>query len=596
MLEIGTLVDGKYRILDIVGQGGMSVVYLARNERANKSWAIKEVRKTGTENLEVKQNSLIAETEMLKKLSHPYLPAIVDVIETEDTYLVVMDYIEGTDLNKVLKENGAQDQEKVIEWAKELCDVLGYLHTRTPPIIYRDLKPANVMLKPDGKITLIDFGTAREIKVKDAADTVSLGTRGYAAPEQFGANAKTDARTDIYCLGATIYHLVTNHNPSTEPYVMEPIRQRIPTLSGGLEKIILKCTQPRPQDRYQSCAELMYALEHYEKEDESHRKKQIRKLGIFIASIVMTFICLAVTVFGYNAAENVKTSNYDLQIDEAGNLANDRQSRIKAYQSAMIIDPTRTDAYTGMIDLFLSDESDDANLSGKLESKPKTNENSSEAGYITQLKVGLDNMDSNNNSQGTVMVLDQLKTVPENYAEVCYKIGMAYWYEYTTEDARKTEAISWFNDVVEYGSDTEKSRYNKELAQIYRDIGTCKKTIKDTSRLAEKTKGYEELWDKLNQLAEASKTMTDDEAKILAWEEIVYEMQYELREFTSRLKKPKEDLLAIINDISDSLDSFVSLYPEIDERKTDLLKEINVATDKIKADKDTGTSAPEPES
>ena len=291
MLEIGQLVDNKYRVLDIVGKGGMSVVYLARNERANKSWAIKEVRKVGEENLEVKKNSLIAETEMLKNLSHPNLPTIVDVIETEDTFLVVMDYIEGNDLSEILREYGAQPQEKVIEWGLQLCDVLGYLHTREKPIIYRDLKPANIMLKPDGNITLIDFGTAREIKVADANDTISLGTRGYAAPEQFGANAKTDARTDIYCLGATMYHLVTNHNPATEPYVMSPIRERNPALSAGLENIILKCTRNNPDERYQSCAELMYALEHYDTIDEAYRKKQKRKLGSFITMLVLMVVC-----------------------------------------------------------------------------------------------------------------------------------------------------------------------------------------------------------------------------------------------------------------------------------------------------------------
>ena len=142
MLQIGQLVDNKYRILDVVGRGGMSVVYLARNERANKNWAIKEVRKIGEENLEVKKNSLIAETEMLKNLSHPNLPTIVDVIETNDTFLVVMDYIEGNDLGKVLGEFGAQPQKKVVEWGLQLCDVLEYLHTRPKPIIYRDLKPA----------------------------------------------------------------------------------------------------------------------------------------------------------------------------------------------------------------------------------------------------------------------------------------------------------------------------------------------------------------------------------------------------------------------------------------------------------------------
>lgn len=569
MLEVGTLVDGKYRILDIVGHGGMSVVYLARNERANKSWAIKEVRKSGTENLEVKQNSLIAETEMLKKLSHPYLPTIVDVIETEDTYLVVMDYIEGQDLGKILKENGPQDQEKVIEWAKALCDVLGYLHTRTPPIIYRDLKPANVMLKPDGKITLIDFGTAREIKVKDANDTVSLGTRGYAAPEQFGSNAKTDARTDIYCLGATIYHLVTNHNPATEPYVMEPIRQRIPTLSGGLEKIILKCTMPRPQDRYQSCAELMYALENYEKEDEEHKKKQAKKLGTFIASFIMMLICAGVTVFGYSSAEGAKSSNYDLQLTMAEDVTLSAEERVDSYFNAIAIDPTRTEAYNEMIDLFLSSDEELGRLTEK------------EAAYFSQMKVGIDQMD-NGTYQRTVYPFDELKTEPSNYAEVCYNIGMAYWYDYSTEASRKIEAVSWFNEAVEYGSDSD-TEYSRALAQIYANIGTCKKTIRDTSRLTEKNEGYIELWDMIKGLQQSCSTMNDDEAKVLGWEEIRYELDYEASELANRVGVTEEELTNVLEAIRSDAQTLNSTtkYSEIKERIAALDTALTQTIDKI---------------
>lgn len=213
MLEIGSLVDGKYKILNVVGKGGMSVVYLAMNERANKQWAIKEVRKDGVQDFEVVKQNLIVETDILKNLNHLNLPSIIDVIDREDSFLIVMDYIEGKALSDVLKEYGAQPQEYVIEWAKQLCDVLGYLHSRVPPIIYRDMKPSNVMLKPDGNLTLIDFGTAREFKASKVEDTTCLGTRGYAAPEQYGGHGQTDGRTDIYCLGAqcTILSLVIIH-------------------------------------------------------------------------------------------------------------------------------------------------------------------------------------------------------------------------------------------------------------------------------------------------------------------------------------------------------------------------------------------------
>ena len=122
MLEIGSLVDGKYKILNKVGQGGMSVVYMAINEKANKTWAVKEVRKDGVLNFESVKQGLVAETNILKKLSHPNLPSIIDVIDTEDSFIIIMDYVQGNSLNKALEEYGAQPQEYVIEWAKQLCD------------------------------------------------------------------------------------------------------------------------------------------------------------------------------------------------------------------------------------------------------------------------------------------------------------------------------------------------------------------------------------------------------------------------------------------------------------------------------------------
>lgn len=235
MLEIGSVLDGKYKILNKIGQGGMSVVYLAMNEKANKQWAIKEVRKDGKQDIEVVKQNLIAETDILKKLSHPNLPSIIDVIDAEDSFLIVMDYIEGNSLSHAIKEGGAQPQAYVVEWAKQLCDVLGYLHSRKPPIIYRDLKPANIMLQPNGEVCLIDFGTAKEFMNDNVEETSCLGTRGYAAPEQYGGRGRTDARTDIYCLGATMYHLVTGRSPAEPPYEMKPIRWWDPTLSSGLE-------------------------------------------------------------------------------------------------------------------------------------------------------------------------------------------------------------------------------------------------------------------------------------------------------------------------------------------------------------------------
>lgn len=363
MLEIGSLVDGKYKVLRVVGQGGMSVVYQAVNEKANKIWAIKEVRKDGVQNFEVVKQNLIVETELLKRFNHPNLPSIIDVIDTQDAFLIVMDYIEGNSLSKALEESGAQDQEDVVEWSKQLCDVLGYLHSRKPPIIYRDMKPANVMLKPDGNISLIDFGTAREFKSSSVEDTTCLGTQGYAAPEQYGGHGQTDARTDIYCLGATMYHLVTGHNPSMPPYEMYPIRQWNPALSSGLEQIIIKCTQRNPEDRYQNCAELMYDLEHYRDLDIENQKSQQKKWKGFLICAIITLV-FALGAVGLKIGENqMRASTYDGLIEEAQNRTlypdsngadgtEKYKDAIEVLEKAIKLEPGNPRAYSEILDLY----------------------------------------------------------------------------------------------------------------------------------------------------------------------------------------------------------------------------------------------------
>ena len=350
MLEIGSLLDGKYKILNEIGHGGMSVVYLALNERANKTWAVKEVRKDGGNDTTVVSQNLVAETEMLKKLDHPNLPSIIDVIDKDDSFIIVMDYIEGNSLQDLIDTDGPQHPEKVIEWAKQLCDVLGYLHSRRPPIIYRDMKPANVMLRPTGDVTLIDFGTAREYKYANQADTTYLGTRGYAAPEQFGGRGQTDARTDIYTLGATMYHLITGYSPADTNFEVLPIGKFVPQLKGsGLEKIITKCCQNDPAKRYQDCAELMAALNLVHKYDDKERLSRMMKLGVFAACVPISLLSLVSGIGFRMALANTRTEQYAAYLTSARN-AMDFSQKIADYKQAINLDPGDPEAYQGLID------------------------------------------------------------------------------------------------------------------------------------------------------------------------------------------------------------------------------------------------------
>ena len=533
MLEIGSVIDGKYKILNVVGKGGMSVVYLAMNERANKQWAIKEVRKDGMQSFEVVKQNLVAETDLLKKLNHPHLPSIIDVIDCDDTFLIVMDYIEGNPLSKALETSGAQNQDDVIEWAKQLCDVLGYLHSRKPPIIYRDMKPSNVMLKPDGNVMLIDFGTAREFKYSSVADTTCLGTQGYAAPEQFGGHGQTDARTDIYCLGATMYHLVTGHNPATPPYEMYPIRQWNPMLSSGLEEIILKCTQRNPEDRYQSCAELLYALDHYKDLDIENKKVQSFKWKTFLASFIMTIVMLVGTI-GFSAGLTVQTSSTYESYIANGDSAVRQDAAEKYYLDAINVDPANPLAYQKLLERCTSDS--------KL----------SEDEYNT-IKDAIYEHE------------DELKSkYPSEYADnVAYKLGQALYFSYVPSSQKSesenfsmagiTVSQRWLDIAQKMGS-TEQIKHRAELLS---SMSKAYQNMSGKSLEADPVEEVKEYWNNLVEIA--SPNIAKDENNQIAL--LIY------RNVTSQIYTKYywfiKNSLATAKDISNELDNIEKYVNEI---------------------------------
>jgi serine/threonine protein kinase len=196
----------------------------------------------------------------LKRLDHPSLPRIYDIFEDEKHTYIIVDYIEGVPLDKKLREEGKFSEQRVVGWGIQLCDVLSYLHGFTPrPIIYRDIKPSNIILTGEDKLKLVDFGIAREYKPGNPDDTVYIGTRGYAAPEQYGGG-QTSTASDIYSLGVTLHHLVTGVGPDRVTCEVVPIRELDEGLSEEFEAIISKCTRKRPEERYTSAAELKAAL------------------------------------------------------------------------------------------------------------------------------------------------------------------------------------------------------------------------------------------------------------------------------------------------------------------------------------------------
>lgn len=566
MLEIGSLVNGTYKVLNKIGQGGMSVVYLAMNERANKQWAIKEVRKDGVQNFEVVKQGLVVETDMLKKLNHPHLPSIIDVIEDEDRFLIVMDYIEGISLEKALKESstGALPQEMVIEWAKQLCDVLGYLHSRKPPIIYRDMKPSNVMLKPDGNVMLIDFGTAREFKENKVADTSVLGTAGYAAPEQYGGHGQTDPRTDIFCLGATLYHLVTGQNPCEYiygpfPFQEYPIRYWNPNLSSGLEEVILRCTKQLPDERYQSCAELLYALEHYEKLDEKYRRGQNRKLGTFVAASAICLVAAAAAA-GFQAAASRTTSNsYDNYISEAKseNECPTDEEKIEKLKAAVALDPSRPEAYFDLLNGY----PDGSGFKGVFLADGNLTE--SEAYTMREVLNG-------SGTKSNMMNKDYFRGNLADYEEFAYQLGITYYYYYE-ENGNKNLAREWLQvaaDAVTL-SETEKSRAQKlsKIANYYSQIGV-------ESKSGDASTSYSDYWYDLT--ATASGNLVQETGNKMTALAVYRELAAQIYTNTSKFKNSGitlEQMTEQLNNIESRLQSDVVIDDVNNQQTAVQLKE-----------------------
>lgn len=522
MLKVGDLIDGKYKILNEIGRGGMSTVYLAINEKANKPWAVKEVRKNGISNRELVKQSLMVEINLLKKLKHKGLPSIVDIIDQQDNYLIVMDYIEGITLENIMQEEGVQPQEKVVDWAIQLCDVLQYLHTRKPAIIYRDMKPSNIMLRSDGSVVLIDFGTAREFKERHVEDTTCLGTQGYAAPEQFGGMGQTDERTDIYSLGATMYRLVTGHNPSEPPYEMYPITHWNPRLSTGLEGIIAKCTSKDPKSRYQSVQEVRYALEHYRDLDLDRIRRYRRNLRILLAAGGMTVMLFGASGVSYAAADHMQKDEYAYNL-EAGRRSPNKQDSIAFYQKAIQTDCAGEEAYDQLLTLFTQD--------GVLDEQ--------EEKVLLQLSISVDKY------------LERYKMQnPDRYAGLCYRIGSSYWYYYEHEEKRQAGAVAWFESAkAGFAGNPEKEQEWKR-ASTYVEIGNFYQRIVPAQISGTDQGMYGEYWNNLRRLKEWNDEAPDRDLVTLRLYREIVTKTLEYAGYLQEDGVPPQEMEDLLNEIS----------------------------------------------
>jgi formylglycine-generating enzyme required for sulfatase activity len=267
MLASGTMLQGRYRIIRQIGGGGQALVYLAEDTNRGGLRAIKELIHDPNASPQERQaayDQFEREAQILFMLNHPNLVQVWGHFRVGDKAYLVMDYIDGQTLQGIVDQTaGFLPEAAVLRWAGQLCDVLDYLHGQRPPVIFRDLKPSNVMLDRSDTVKLIDFGIVRLFKPGKKTDTLRMGTMGYAPPEQYEGKGQTDARSDIYSLGATLHQLLTKRDPTQHtPFSFDtaPPHSLNPTVSPHVEAAITKALAYDCVHRFQSASEMKQAL------------------------------------------------------------------------------------------------------------------------------------------------------------------------------------------------------------------------------------------------------------------------------------------------------------------------------------------------
>lgn len=263
MLSAGQKLQGRYNVIQLLGQGGMAAVYLGADTRlGNRQVAIKQMNPANLppEDQQWAITAFQQEAEVLARLNHPAIARVLDFFQEGPFWYLVMEYVAGEGLDSALRRfpRGLAESQ-VLSWAAQLGSALDYLHQQYPPVIFRDLKPANVMVQPDGTLKLIDFGIARYFKPGQNQDTLRLGTPGYAAPEQYG-RGQTDARSDVYSLGVLLHQLLSGYDPSLSPMNLPPLRSLRPDVSPRVAQAIEQALRADPTQRYPSMREFAAAL------------------------------------------------------------------------------------------------------------------------------------------------------------------------------------------------------------------------------------------------------------------------------------------------------------------------------------------------
>lgn len=451
------ILNGRYEILKVIHSSGMSNVYLVSDSNLNKQWCLKEIRKSEAGRDQVEYFSLLQEANIMKSLNHTSIPRITTIEQDGDSIFIIMDYVDGMSVKSWLMRRGKISQDVVVSWMKQITQVVMYLHNRKQPIFYRDMKPDNVMIQGDGNIKLLDFGISVVIKEPGQVIEKALGTDGYAAPEQRRRGNVCDLRSDIYAMGKTMYYMLTGINPSQIPKdtPLRSVREVDSSISIGLEQIVNKCIQENPDDRYQSCEELLYALQNYKTLDTKYRNSIRRKCTTVLILFLSSIFILITSLIPLNLYNNQQEKEYARLTTVA-----EQSGKAEDYEAVLDVNALTIKPYLGYIDAI------------KVDGVFTKEEEADLLGYI------------NPN-------LEELK-LQQDYGALAFSMGKLYWFYYqgNSQEEGMITSVKWFEDAKVSG-------YEPELAEVYYQLGTFKRNISVSVTESADAGMYKNYWDNL---------------------------------------------------------------------------------------------------
>lgn len=452
-LKVGETIEaGRYRVDQLIHDGSMSRVYKVYDTQLHKTWCLKEVINPpeGSSVGTAETDALKYEYSLMATLNSPNIPRPLAPQLSEDKKRIwyILDWIDGVAASKLLKEQGAIDDNTVIQWGISLARVLSYLHANN--IIYRDMKPQNVMItKTQPEVHLIDFGTAHVVTETDYIQERAVGTKGYAPPEQTKKGVSYDMRWDLYALGATLFALATGFAPLKAERVAKQvgnfdINKFASSASQGLRDVVLKATSIDPEKRYQSAEEMLVDLQNIGKRDSNYRAAARRKIVLNRVLWGAAVVSLVLAGSGYA----IGSSNISGQIKQRESVAQSSEN-YEDYKRVAELDGDNMQAYYGMLEAL------------------------KKGGKVTK--------DQESDFLGVLMPnLNDLKK-QKGYGDLAYNIGQMYFFYYgdTNDVEGQKQAASWFKDAVQSGTKNEELASGLYLVSDFQ--GSVQSAMRDGS-------------------------------------------------------------------------------------------------------------------